>query len=264
MLGVVLIVGVVFGLVAMSSYQNRQLYQLRTRDASRVADALQKRVETFDEIQTIVGNLDPSRVEYEKAKKLGELDLTLSSTAIGTQRLLLGGERTMLLTSFMVDAEQLTKLLKRHDRYTNSVDKEALQRLMGDGDRQAKKQSKTYGVIFDLDHLLGGMEKRQVPEGFKPKFGKLVEVENFDNPKDGKVEYHFLNSQRKRQADIRSIVPLKKSELKTSSGPNALERYQERIGRIKTMVKKLEGRPDSILTKIEKLSKRPAPPLIQL
>lgn len=255
-----LVLGVVFGLIGMSSFKAREMYQARTKQAQQVLDVLRPKVEKFREAQKIIEELDQEMVEYEKAKKLGELEIAIDMSDIASSNLLLGGERTTMLTSYIAKAQQLQELMRAHDRKTNEDDTKELKKIAGDKKEQKENKDKQYAAVFNFNQY-----KRSITrEDYKPGTGKLVTVSGLDEPEKGKVQYTIPGSDEGGKVDIRGVIPLSRGDLLTAGGENAFSRYQTRVKELKLLAKKLGQRPDSLVKKLEELAERESPPIVSL
>ena len=260
LLVVMLGIGLLFGFIGASSFQTRKLYNAQTSHAQSVLDVLEKRVANFKEVKNIVQDMNPEKVEYKKAKKLAEFDLAVNMTTLGTDKLLLGGERTAMLTSYIVQAQRLEAMIEEHNRQTNQVDKKDLEKIVGGKDEQEKKKNEQFAAVFNFDHLRRNGGK----EDYQPVTGKLVTITNLEEPKEQKVQYKLPDSGRTGQVNIRGVVPLSKGDVLTVGGENAFERYQRRVSEIKHVVKKMAQRPSALVQKLKELADRGGAPLIQL
>ena len=260
MLGIVLVIGLVFGLVLRSSMQQRRLYSMQTEQANEVLGAVEPKAKAFKEASTIIKNLDPDSVEYSKAEKLGELDVGVDMSVLSTDKLFLGGDRMAMLTSYIVKAQKLQELIEEHARQTNQVDKKDLERIVGGAEEQKEKKNKEYAAVFNFNRYKNAITQ----EGYTPMGGKLVTLKDPENIEDGKVRYSMPNSEREGKIDVRGIVRLSKGDMLTVGGENAFERYQRRVAEMKHLAKKMEGRSEALVQKLKELAERPGPPLISL
>ncbi len=257
-----LVLGAVFGLIGMSSYKAREMYQARTKQAQQVLEVLQPKVEKFREAQKIIEGLSRDKVEYEKAKKLGELEIAIDMSDVASSNLLLGGERTTMLTSYIAKAQQLQELMRAHDRKTNSDehDHKELKEIAGDKKEQEKRDKKQYAAVFNFNQY-----KRSITQkDYKPGTGKLVTVSGLDEPEDGKVKYTIPGSDDGGKVDIRGVIPLASGDLLTAGGENAFSRYRKRVKELDMLAEKLGQRPDSLIGKLEELAERDSPPIVSL
>jgi hypothetical protein len=260
LIGASLALGLVFGLIGMSSYKSREMYQARTKQAQQVVNVLEPKVENFRKAQSIIENLDPEMVAYEKAKKLGELEIAVDMSEIASRNLLLGGERTTMLTSYIAKAQQLQELMRTHDRKTNDEDNEELKKIAGSEKEQKKRKDKQYAAVFNFNQYKRAITR----EDYKPGTGKLVTVSGLEEPEEGKVEYKMPGSDEGGKVDIRGVIPLSRGDLLTAGGENAFSRYQRRVKELKLLAKKLGQRPDSLIKKLKELANRNSPPIVSL
>ncbi|MFB6262207.1 MAG: hypothetical protein ABEL76_01090 [Bradymonadaceae bacterium] len=271
--GLVLLVGIAFGYVATTTYQFRQMYKERTRAAKRVLEAVKPKVQAYESLKSTIETLDPNEVEFEKAKKLAEKEIAVDATVFGRDRLVLGPQRTSLLTSYLVDAERLAEAIDEHRRLTvEQPHKKRLKEIAGRGGGDGKKKEKDggkkggtgdgetrYGVVFDFQHL----KRNALTDGYKPHEGKIVKLLNFDSPKKGKVKFRLPDKQRVHETKLESVVPLSRGDVLTSGGRNAFELYKERVQNLKLRIKKIGPTPRQLIQKLEELAERPPPPLLK-
>jgi len=258
MLGVVLVVGLVFGLLIMSSYNQRRMYTLQTEQAQEVLKAVEPNVSDFEKAQSIIKNLNPEDVEYDQAAQLGELDLAVDMSVISTDKLFLGGERTAMLTSYIVKSEKLQQMIEEHARLTTEADREELEKIMG-GEEEEQRDLQ-YAAAFNFNQYKNSITS----EDYRPSTGKLIAIPDMEDIEDGKVKYTMPNSERGGRIDLRGVIPVSKGDMLTVGGENAFGRYQHRIKKMKHMVEQMTGRPKALVQKLDELAHRPAPPLISL
>ncbi|MFB6351932.1 MAG: hypothetical protein ABEK29_09125 [Bradymonadaceae bacterium] len=259
MLGVVLVIGLVFGLLIRSSLYQRSIYSMQTEQAKQVLDAVEPKAKAFDQAKNIIQGLDSEKVEYDKVKKLGELNVAVDMSVISTNRLFLGGDRMAMLTSYIVKAQKLQNLIQEHDRLTNKADKKELEKIVGSAEEQAKKDV-TYAAAFNFSRYKNAITSKN----YKPSTGKLITIPDMEDIKDGKVKYTLPNSSRGGRIDIRGVIPISKGDMLTVGGENAFGRYQHRIKKLKHLVEKMSGRSKALVQKLKELAERPGPPLISL
>jgi flagellar biosynthesis chaperone FliJ len=249
-----LLVGVVFGWVASSSMQNREIYNARSDDAARIHEALKPKVATLDEAKKLIGQFKPTEPNYELNQKLADLEIAPDGNLLGGNRLLLGPEIIDYVTSYTVDASMLEQMLDEHAKATKA-DKKELEQLVK-GNEVVKKDR--FAVLFDYDHLA----QRSGSEDYMPKQGRLVTVSELEKDDDGKIEVELLNSDRTVKTNIQGILPLPKGDILDTGGPNALKRYQQRVGRIQRQLLKFENYRGTMMTKLKELGSQDSAPLL--
>lgn len=261
LLVIVLIVGILFGLFAMSSYQGRWLYNAQTDQAQRVLDELEPKVENFKGVAETVKGLDADVVEYDKAADLAEKEISLDMSVLGTDKLLLGGERINMLTAYMVQAERLETMLEEHNRKTNKADKEELEKIAGGEEEQKEEKEVQYAAVFSFDHL---NQTGKDPQKYEPKPGQIVKVPKEAEPgDDGKIEVEVPSSGQAVKVDVRGIVPLSRGQLLSVGGENAFGRYRQRVNEIKHVVKKLSQSPEALIERMRQLAERGSAPIFE-
>lgn len=281
LMAVILVVGVVFGYFAAESLRNRALYQARTDDASTILEEMRPKLENFQTVFETVQQMDPSKVQYDKAKTLADTDVALTPSVLPGNRLLLGRELTGLLTRYMVDSQQLASLLQEHNRLTNQVEREELEELRGsDGEKVSEE---IYGIVFDYRSLVQNVRRT----GFVPSQGRLARLEGLpgqgdeqkgDNSGDeqsededgeeipeGQVRFELLNGTESGTVATQSVIPISRQQMRSAvSGKNAFERYRQRMGQIARLTEDINGYSERLVNRFESMANRPAPSLIQL
>jgi len=146
-------------------------------------------------------------------------------------------------------------MLKQHDRLTNKVDKEELEKLMKDN--KVLNES-GFGVLFDFKYTLnnGGNDN------YRPKMGTLVAFKKMDE-KSHEVEVEFLGSGEKGKVPVQGFIPIDKGQILKTGGQNALQRYQQRVRRLKFQAKKIAKYRDGFMAPIDKVADRGDAPLVQ-
>jgi len=281
LMAAILVVGVVFGYFAAESLRNRALYQARTDDASTILEEMRPKLENFQTVFETVQQMDPGKVQYEKAKTLADTDVALKPSVLPGNRLLLGRELTGLLTRYMVDSQQLASLLQDHNRMTNQVDREELEELRGrDGEKVSEE---VYGIVFDYRSLVQNVRRT----GFVPSQGRLARLEGLPGQKDdeeggnsddeeggdedgeeipeGQVRFELLNGTESGTVATQSVIPISRQQMRSAvSGKNAFERYRQRMGQIARLTEEINGYSERLVNRFESMANRPAPSLIQL
>ncbi|GEM_PF-4732798 len=272
--GVVLLVGFLAGYLYSTSSHQRSLYRAQTSQAQSIMEALNPRVEAYQEVRSIIQSMDPENVEFEKVQSLADATMAVDSSLLGrSDRLLIGGRRTSMLTTFMVNMQRLNDLINNHRRLTLDEERDQLEELMaateadgsnagdegaeGEGGEDSGPQ---YAMLFDFEYL-----KRQGnSQSFRHRNGVLGTVENLDEPENGEVTFHPRSTGDPRQVPVQWVVPLTRSELLSVKGQTAFQRYRGRVGELKYQIEQMGQAPSTLKTKINELADRPSPPLIQL
>ena len=271
---VVLLVGFLAGYLYSTSSHQRSLYRAQTNQAQSIMEALSPRVEAYQEVRSIIQSMDPENVEFEKVQSLADATMGVDASLLGrSDRLLIGGRRTSMLTTFMVNMQRLNDLINNHRRLTLDEERDQLEDLMaateadgsnaagegteGEGGEDAGPQ---YAMLFDFEYL-----KRQGnSQSFRHRNGVLGTVENLDEPDNGEVTFHPRSTGDPRQVPVQWVVPLTRSELLNVKGQTAFERYRGRVGELKYQIEQMGQAPSTLKNKVSELADRPSPPLIQL
>ncbi|AWV89129.1 hypothetical protein DN745_07180 [Bradymonas sediminis] len=249
LLGAVLLVGVGFGWAASTSLANSEIYNTQTADGARIHGALEPKVAEFQKAKGMVAKLSATEPDFESAKALAALDFTADGNLMGGGRLLLGSKLISDLTGYSVDAAMLTELLADHDNMTNNVDKQELEAISQNNELLDKDR---FAVLFDFNYLA----KNNTSDTYSPRPGRLVNVLSMEKDEEGKVEVSYLNSSKTSKTLLQGLVPLEKGELLKSDGPNALQRYQKRVDRIKKMSDRLDNRVNPLMSSLKTLGER--------
>jgi hypothetical protein len=247
--GALLIIGVIFGWAASSSMANSGLYNSQTADAARIHEALVPKVAEFEKAKAAIAKLSPTKVDFEAAAALAEFDFAPDGNLLRGNRLLLGPKLITDLTAFTVDSNMLKAMLAEHHYMTNTVDKEELKKIMENNELLDKER---FAVLFDYDHLAANSGG----DSYMPKPGRLVTVTSMKKGEDGKIEVSLLNSNDTVKTLVQGILPLAKSDILKSGGPNALQRYKKRIERIQRMTVEVDQRTGPMMTSLKELGSR--------
>jgi hypothetical protein len=225
--------------------------------------------------------MNPRKIQFDTVKSVSEEQIAISSDILPSSRLLLGRELTDLLMTYMVDSQRLATLLDQHHRMTNTVDKKALEKLVGDSE-DGQTTSEMYGVVFDYRTLIQNARN----SGYVPKAGRLAKIEGLreedgngsneqgdgnesddgeDQLEEGMVRYNLLNGAKSGKTTVQSIIPVSRAQMRSAvSGMNAVERYRQRMGEIARLADEINGYSDRFLNRFKSMAGRPAPSLIQL
>lgn len=259
------IVAGIIGMLAGQTMKTRELVEAQRDDAARIHEALAPLVDKFKKVRSKLNELDLEKANFEAAKTLAEYDLAPESNLLGGDRLLLGKKAIDFITAYVTEARMLENLLDRHDQFTNEVDKNQLQQLMEDEKIAGDDQ---YAVLFDYRYVASKSGR----DDYIPKSGALVKIppKYVDEDKkltpndEGKVLARRLASAEERMIPVRSLIPVPKQNLVRTGGPNALQRYQERIGHMRRHTKKMSEYVDQMLGRLQKIKNRDSAPLIEL
>jgi len=249
LMAAVLVVGVGFGWAASSSLNNSSVYNSQTEDAARIHKALEPKVAEFNKAKGLVAQLSPDTPDFETAEALSKISFTVDGNLLGGGRLLLGTKLIGELTGFNVDAAMLTELLADHQNMTNNVDKKELELIQQNSEVLDKDH---FAVLFDYKHL----STTSGSDDYSPRPGRLVTVTSLEKDEEGKVEVEFLNSSSTAKTLLQGLLPLQKSDILKSSGPDALQRYKQRVERIKLMTERLDNRVNPMMTGLKTLGDR--------
>lgn len=228
---------------------NSAVYNSQTADGARIHKALEPKVEEFNKAKGLVAKLSPEQPDFENAAALTELNFSPDANLLGGSRLLLGAQLITDLTAYSVDSAMLSEMLVNHDNMTNNVDKKELEEIQQNNELLQKDR---FAVLFDYNHL----KKHSGSESYSPRPGRLVNVTSMDKDEEGKVEVAFLNSSKTAKTTLEGLMPLQKSDILKSSGPNALQRYQKRVERIKQLTARLDKRVNPLMKGLKNLSER--------
>jgi hypothetical protein len=266
---VVLLVGFLAGYLYSTSSHQRSLYRAQTNQAQAIAEALNPRVEAYQEVRSIIQSLDPQSVQFDKTKALADAIMAVDSSLLGpSDRLLIGGRRTSMLTTFMVNMQRLNDLINQHRRITLDEERSRLEELMdatnadasGDDAEEGGDSGPQYAMLFDFEYL----KQRGNSKTFRHRNGVLGTVANLDDPDNGQVTFRPRSSGDPREVPVQWIVPLTRSELLSVKGETAFQRYSDRVAELKYQIEQMGSSPSTLRGKINELAERPSPPLIQL
>jgi hypothetical protein len=266
---VVLLVGFLAGYLYSTSSQQRSLYRAQTNQAQAIAEALNPRVKAYQEVRSIIQSLDPQSVQFDKTQALADATMSVDSSLLGpSDRLLIGGRRTSMLTTFMVNMQRLNDLINQHRRITLDEERSRLEELMeatdaegtGDNAEEGGDSGPQYAMLFDFEYL----KQQGNSKTFRHRNGVLGTVANLDDPQDGQVTFRPRSSGDPREVPVQWVVPLTRSELLSVKGETAFQRYADRIAELKYQIEQMGSSPSTLQGKINELAKRPSPPLIQL
>lgn len=266
---VVLLVGFLAGYFYSTSSQQRSLYRAQTNQAQAIAEALNPRVEAYQEVRSIIQSLDPQSVQFDKTQALADATMAVDSSLLGpSDRLLIGGRRTSMLTTFMVNMQRLNDLINQHRRITLDEERSRLEELMeatdaessGDNAEEGGDSGPQYAMLFDFEYL----KQRGNSKTFRHRNGVLGTVANLDDPDNGQVTFRPRSSGDPREVPVQWVVPLTRSELLSVKGETAFQRYSDRVAELKYQIEQMGSSPSTLQRKVNELAERPSPPLIQL
>jgi hypothetical protein len=252
-----LIAGLLFGMLFSTSSHHRQVDNARTADAQKIRDGLKPLIGELQETSKAIAALDPAKVDFEAAETLAKKNFAASGQILGGNRLLLGPEIIDSVTNYITDSAMLAALLVEHNRMTNIVDKDEIEKILAGNEALEDSQ---FAALFDFMHALrhGGDEQ------YQPRVGRLVTLTNLRPNEDGKVTVGYLNSNRTEDVDLRGLIPLRRETILATAGDNALTRYDRRVRNIKALSEKIDGYSPRILELLNELADRGSAPIIKL
>lgn len=256
-LGAMLVLGLLFGWLFATSSHHRQVDNARTADAMRIRDGLKPMIGEYQEAASMINGLNPAQVDFEAAETLAQKKFAANGQILGGNRLLLGGEITDSVTSYITDSAMLTAQIAEHNRLTNVVDKDEINQLLADNE---VLEGSSFAALFDFRHALsqGG------EPGYRPRLGRLVTLSEVNPDEEGKVEVTYLNSTRTEQVDIRGLIPIQRGTILATAGDNALQRYEKRVRSIKQLSEKISGYTPQLQELLNQLADRDSAPIIKL
>lgn len=245
---VLLVIGLIFGWTASVSINSNKLYNAQTADAERILQSVKPKVDNFETALERIKKLSGTTVDFEAASELAKADFAIDAGVFG-DNLLLGPALVGQLTDYMVNSALLRSMLAEHNYMTNTVDKKELEQI---GENNQLLDKENFAVLFDYNYLA----KNSGSDSYEPRAGRLVTVASLEKDADGKIEVEFLHSNDTAKTLIQGILPLAKSELLKSGGPDALQRYQKRLELIMRMSQQVDAKTRPMLEGLEKLSSR--------
>lgn len=246
-----LALGLLFGYFSAVGSQHRQVYNARTADAKEIRDGLRPRVEKAIEVVTKIEALHPTQVDFEAAEALGDIDFAASGNLLSNNRILLGTELVNLVTNYMADSTMLQTMLAQHKKAT-ADDRKELETLLAEN--AALVEATTFAVVFDYRDMI----RRGGDANYQPKHGSLVTIQSLERDEEGKIEFHYLNSDRTDKSEMQGFIPLAKGDIIKSGGDNALQRYEKRVRDLKIQATILNNYVRGIDSKLSELAERPA------
>lgn len=252
-----LAVGLGFGYLTSKSFQQRALYDAQTGDAEKIRTALKPKLEGLDAVVPKLEALAPASVDFESAKALSEADFTVNGNILTGGRILLGPDVVDALTTYLTEATLLKRMLADHNRLTNTVDRDELQQLAAGN---AAVERGMVAVVYNYKDVV----KRAADPAFQPAVGRLVTVESLERDAEGKLEFKFLNTDRRDKVEFQGLIPLNKEELMKTSGDNALQRYTRRVREIQDQARRVAQHVPRLREGLNGLADRPAAPLLKL
>lgn len=237
-----LIAGLVFGYGLSTTMYTNEIDSARTADAERILGAVKPKVDAFREALPKITAISETSADFEAVKTIGT-DFVLDGNPLGAPRLLIGQSAIDSVTSYVVESQLLHAMLKEHDRITNTVDKEELEKLAEDN---KILENDFFGVTFDYVYALknGGSENYVPKEGqFVIGRGPAEDITKF------KVEYPGTG--RVDEVPLQAYIPIGKQQIVRSSGQNALTRYQWRVRQIKFQAVKMEKSLDAVASSLQ-------------
>lgn len=144
----------------------RNLYNIKSRDAARVLAVVQEKVEALNAVKAAIAKHDGKKPDPELLKRLTRDDYLLDPNAIVVKNLLLGPTITNDLLSLTSDTKLLYSMSRNHAAMVNNVDKKELQDLQKDS-----KLLESYGfaVMFDASTYVKSLDSKD----FRPAQGNI-------------------------------------------------------------------------------------------
>jgi DNA-binding transcriptional regulator GbsR (MarR family) len=255
LLGVMLVVGVIFGVFVSNSMTTREIREARSNDAARILEEIKPKLEAYDTVKKSINGLNPSEPNFETAGSMADQEIAPDGNLLGGNRLLLSPTAIDYVTSYTVDSNMLAQMLDEHKRITTKVDKKELEQL-AEGNEIVKKDK--FALLFDYGHLA----KQSGSESYVPKPGRLVTVKNLEKNEEGKIQVELLGSDRTIDTKIQGIIPIQKSEMMKTGGQNAMQRYSKRVRDLQNQVKRIEQYRELLTGELEELANLEAAPLL--
>jgi hypothetical protein len=255
LLGVMAVVGVTFGIFISNSMKTREIREARSQDAARILEEIKPRLQAYDSVKKTANELNPSEPNFDAAASMADQNISPDGNLLGGNRLLLSPTAIDHVTSYTVDSNMLAQMLDEHDRLTNEVDKKELKQL-AENSEVVKKDK--FALLFDYGHLA----KTSGDENYVPKPGRLVTVKSLEQNEEGKITVELLGSDKTVDTRIQGIIPITKSEMMKTEGPNAAKRYADRVKEIQRQIARIEKYRASLTTELEELANLEAAPLL--
>ncbi|MEL6179817.1 MAG: hypothetical protein AAFS10_12735 [Myxococcota bacterium] len=259
--GVAIVVGIILGGLGymFGGVQiQRNLYNIKSRDAARVLAVVQEKVEALNAVKAAIAKHDGKKPDPELLKRLTRDDYLLDPNAIVVKNLLLGPTITNDLLSLTSDTKLLYSMSRNHAAMVNNVDKKELQDLQKDS-----KLLESYGfaVMFDASTYVKSLDSKD----FRPAQGNMVVFDKQDPiTKEDKEKYLKVrrpSSGNEFELPMKSMILVPREEMIRSTGPNALSRYQLRHRKIEEQLKKM-AYADALVEKLDELANRGDAPLL--
>jgi hypothetical protein len=264
LLAILFVVGCVVGVIGGNTMQTRDLYHAQQRHAQTIYSELEPKLKDFEIVAESVSQMSTTDVDFEITKAIADKNIVPDANLLAGKKLFFGREALGPLTSYLIEAGLLSRLIERHRRMTLEVDKKRLESLMKSDTAQL---SRRIAVSFDYRHLA----KQSRKDGYRPRPGQLVEIpasslkeggQDLKLDDKGRVEIKGLKSDATKTVYLRSLIPVQKDDLLDAAGPNALQRYKDRVRELKAQVKQIQKYSDSVLSTLEKIANRKSAPLI--
>ncbi|MGM0555626.1 MAG: hypothetical protein ACQEVA_04520, partial [Myxococcota bacterium] len=255
LLGIVLVVGVIFGVFVSNSMNTREIREARSNDASRILDEIKPKIEAYESVSKTINGLNPTEPNFEAAESMADKEIAPDGNLLGGNRLLLSPTAIDYVTSYTVDSNMLAQMLDEHKRITTKVDKKELEEL-AEGNEIVKKDK--FALLFNYGHLA----KQSGGENYVPEPGRLVTVKSLEKNDEGEIQVELLGSDSTIDTKIQSIIPIKKSEMMKTGGQNAMQRYTNRVNDLQNQVKRIEQYRELLTGELEDLANLEAAPLL--
>ncbi len=269
-LGVLLVVGLIFGFLANQSMQARQLEQARIADAAALQEEIEPRLDDFDRAMEIIEGLDPSRVDFEAVEELRELEFAIDARVLPGNRILLGEQIIGPLNRYMGESNVLLQLINQHAHLTTGPEREELEVFMEE--IEEVDEDEQIAALFDVGvlqtHLIQVLQDEALPGDYIPRTGRLVRIpddfEDLEPDEDGMVEVEFVSSGASTEAELASLVPIVFSDFIDVEAGNAMQRHQERVAQLQQYIDDLSGSVPVLREQVEAQATADPPALFTL
>ncbi len=263
-----LVVGLIFGFLANSSWQTRDMEQARINDASRIYDDITPRLDEFREAHSIIEQLDPTDVDFEAAGQLRDLEFVVDARIYPNNRILFGDDIINPLNRYMGESSVLQQMIYRHYELTTGADREALEAYQQQADEIADDEQ--VAVVFDLIGLnqhMGRMAREEATsDDYIAAAGRLVVIpddfEDLEPNEEGEVEVHVLASDAPDRVRVESLVPIVPTDFLDIDGGDAISRYAERVEELQELSESLNSTVPVVDDELNSLATAEPSPLL--
>ncbi len=239
-----LVFGAVIGYAVSTTVFQNEINSARIADATGLKETFSKKIAAFNEELPKIMALKDTTVDFAAAESLTKSDFVVGGNLLANNRLLIGQVAIDQITSYTTDSQLLGAMLMEHNRLTNTVDKEELEKLKEDN---KILEADFFGVVFDYKHAL----KSGGDEGYLPKEGTLVISRGPAEDEPGKLKVEYPGSGNEGTVEMVGYIPIGKTQILKSGGANATTRYQWRVRQIKFQADKISKYSENVIASLD-------------